>query len=117
MRPLPILWAETPTPEDWQALRAAKKASGYSDLVQPCQAVLGSPEPILCVGIEPDWVCRFAYIPDLKDPTRAKNAVTAVLITPDDPRMHDEAYLLSKWMGAPVKYVGEEPIELKVAFK
>lgn len=99
---------EEPTGAAREALRRSKQATGYDGLVMPAKAVHGSPEPFLAVGVEPDWLCRFAYLPSLEDDERTTAALTAVLMNPDDPRISDEAYLLSKWMGCEVKEITDE---------
>ena len=108
--PLPILTAtgQLPTGEALDRLRRAKQASGYAGLVLPCKAVHGSPGPILAVGVEPDWLTTYAYLPNLDDENRIRAALIAVLINKDDPRLGDEMDLLSKWTGVEVKFVKEE---------
>ena len=110
VRPLPILTAdgELPSGEALLALRASKKLSGYSGMVLPVKAVPGSPEPILCVGVTPDWLCTFALIPDLSNIDRTTAALDAVLVNNDDPRLGSEEVLLSKWMGVEVKMIEQE---------
>ena len=118
IRPLPILTpsGELPAGEALLRLRQAKKATGYLGMVVPCQAVLGSPGPILAVGREPDWLVSFAYVPYFDDVERLTAALTAILINPDDPRLGGDEYLLSKWFSAPVTYKGTElyvpPVQL-----
>lgn len=111
LRPLPILTASGALPDGFalEALKAAKLATGYQGMVIPRKAVPGSPGPILAVGVEPDWLVKFAYLPDLSSVDRITAALTAVLMEPEDPRLGDEVDLLSRWFGAPVKFVGEEP--------
>lgn len=111
LRPLPILTVdgELPTGFALEALKAAKIATGYSGMVIPRKAVPGSPAPVLAVGREPDWLTTYAYLPDLSNIERITAALTAVLMEPNDPRLGDEVDLLSRWFGAPVKFVGEEP--------
>lgn len=110
LRPLPILTADgsLPSGRALETLRAAKMATGYPGRVWPCQAVEGSPAPILAVGVEPDWLTEFAYVPDLTDVGRVTAALNAILIDTDDPRLGGVEYLLSKWFEGPVKFIGEE---------
>jgi len=119
VRPLPILWGnpEVPTSVHWDAVRAAKAATGYKDLVVPGKAVYGSPGPILAIGKEPDWLTEFALVPNVDDHDRLTAALRAILFTPDDPRMGTPEYLLSQWMGGPVKLISTEHYEPRVAFK
>lgn len=113
MRPLPILMAGggLPTGEPLERLKRAKQATGYSGLILPRIAVEGSPQPILAIGVEPDWLTTFAYLPNLDDETRITAALTAVLMEPEDPRLGDEVDLLSKWFGGPVIFKGVEEFE------
>lgn len=112
MRPLPILTAdgELPTGAALEALRRAKLATGHDGLVLPRKAVQGSPEPILAVGVEPDWLTTFAFVPNLEDEERIAAALTAILMEPDDPRLSREEDLLSKWMGVEVKRLPDEQL-------
>lgn len=91
-------------------LRAAKLASGYKGLVIPSIAVQGSPGPVLAVGVEPDWLVEYAYLPNLDDVGRITAALTAILITEDDPRLGTEVDLLSKWFGGTVRLIGTEDV-------
>lgn len=110
LRPLPILTAdgELPTGGALATLRLAKMASGYSGMVRPMKAVQGSPGPILAVGVEPDWLVDYALVPDWSSATRLTEALKAILINPDDPRIGRDVDLLSKWFKGPVKFIGEE---------
>jgi hypothetical protein len=99
-----------PSGWDLAALVAAKQATGYQGLVEPRPALPGSPQPILAVGIEPDWLTRYAYLPSLLDVERTTAALTAILMNPEDTRIADEIDLMSKWFGGEVKYLGEEPV-------
>lgn len=113
MRPLPILLkgGGLPSGADLERLKRAKLATGYDGMVLPRVAVEGSPAPILAVGVEPDWLTTFAYLPDLRDEKRITAALTAVLIEPDNPRLGNEVDLLSRWMNGPVTFKGEEPYD------
>lgn len=113
MRPLPILLAGGGLPEGQalERLKQAKLATGYDGLVLPRVAVPGSPAPILAVGVEPDWLTTYAYIPDLTSVPRITAALSAVLMEPDNPRLGNEVDLLSKWFGGEVTYTGEEPYD------
>lgn len=113
LRPLPILTRDHTLPrgEPLLRLQQAKKATGYLGLVLPCQAVQGSPGPILAVGVEPDWLVDYALVPNFDDVSRLTAALTAILINNNDPRLGTYETLLSKWFKGPVKYVGEEAHE------
>jgi hypothetical protein len=91
-------------------LREAKRASGYLGLVIPVHALEGSPEPILAVGVKPTWLTRYAYVPDFESIPRLTNALKAILVNPDDPRMEDREDLLSMWFGVKVTQIGEEHV-------
>jgi hypothetical protein len=112
LRPLPILMPGGGLPEGsaLARLRAAKLATGYQGLVIPSIAVAGSPGPVLAIGVEPDWLVEYAFIPNLNDVTRIAAALTAILITENDPRLGTEVDLLSKWFGKPVKLIGTEDV-------
>lgn len=107
LRPLPILWGQEPTGDDWAAVRAAKAATGYKGLVVPRAAVYGSPGAILAVGALPDWLCDFAYIDNTSNHESLTAALNAVLNDPQDPRIGTPEQLLSAWMGVDVKLVEE----------
>lgn len=113
MRPLPILMpgGELPQGGALDRLKKAKFLSRYTDLVIPHKAVQGSPAPILAVGIEPDWLTTYAYLPNLDDVSRITAALNAVLVDTDDPRLGGDVDLLTKWFGMPVTYTGEEPYD------
>lgn len=113
MRLLPILWAEPPTTEDWQRLSAARTALGYTDLIQPAEAVPGSPGPILAIGKMPDWIIQYAYVPSTRDSKLAER-LQAVLDRQEDPDTIGK--LLSRWMGVEVKQIGEEEYRGGVQF-
>lgn len=106
LRPLPILTpdGELPTGSALEALRAAKMASGYSGLIVPRQAVYGSPEPVLAVGVKPDWLTKYAYLEDWSDHDAIVRALQTILIW-DDGSVRDEASLLSEWMKAEVRLI------------
>lgn len=107
LRPLPILTAsrELPAGGALDRLRRAKLATGYSGLVEPRKAVYGSPGPILAVGVEPDWLTEFAFVPNFNDVGRLTEALRAILMNPEDPRIGQPVDLLSKWLGVEVKEV------------
>lgn len=107
VRPLPILTPgrDLPTGGALATLRRAKMATGYSGLLLPRRAVQGSPAPILAVGVEPDWVTDYAFVPDFTQEGRLTEALRAILMNPDDPRIGRPADLLSKWLGVEVKEV------------
>lgn len=113
IRPLPILTrnGELPTGRALDTLRRAKLATGYPGLVEPCKALQGSPEPILAVGVEPWWLTAYAYVPHLFDVGRLTEALRAILINPDDPRIGQPVDLLSKWAGVEVREVQDERFE------
>lgn len=116
MKLLPILWSEPPTQEDWDRLSAAKKAIGYTDLIQPCQALQGSPGTILVIGsARPDWLCNFYACNDITDEDELQWALEGALN--EDQRMETFEELLSGWMGAEVKYVNEEEYDNGVRFE
>lgn len=115
LRPLPILTPDgsLPTGADLTALKFAKLSSGYEGLVLPGKALKGSPGPILAVGVEPDWLVEFAYVKDWSSLTALAEALKTVLMSPE--RAMGDTYLLSKWLRAPVKYVGEEDFNASTA--
>lgn len=108
MNVLPILWAETPTREDWVALSQAREAIGYTDLIKPAKALEGSPGPILAVGVKPSWLVDYNYIESTWDP-RLPEALKACLSQEAQQQTPEEiAAVLSEWMGVEVKAVEEE---------
>lgn len=109
LRPLPVLTPDPwpPSSRAWDALRAAKTASGYPGLIIPRQAVQGSPEPVLAVGVEPDWLTKFVYIDSLYDHDALVHAMQVILVWDDGSTLGEER-LLSKWMGCNVKLIGVE---------
>lgn len=113
MRILPILWAEPPTAADWERLSEARKALGYMDLIQPVEALEGSPGPVLAVGKMPDWIVQYAYVPSTRD-AKLGERLKACLDRQEDPDTIGK--LLSAWMGVDVKYVGEEEFDGGVRF-
>lgn len=112
-RPLPILTVsgELPTGDALDRLRQAKLATGYSGRVLPVRAAQGSPGPILTVGRDPDWLVKFARVPDFNSVERLTAALTAILIDNDDPRLGGTLYLMNKWSRGQLVYKGEEPYD------
>lgn len=104
MRPLPILWGTPPTEADWSLIRAAKQASGYASMVQPAQALPGSPGRILAIGALPDWACEGRWVANAADP-ELPEVLRLLLNDLPDPKAFGEQHLLSKWMGVTVKLV------------
>lgn len=107
MRILPILWAEPPSTADWERLSQARKALGYMELIQPVEALEGSPQPILCIGKLPSWMTEFAYVDSTSD-MELGNALDCCLNPGYDQQPEAYALLLSRWMGGDVKYIRTE---------
>lgn len=115
MRLLPILWAEPPTPEDWQRLSAARTALGHTDLIKPAEAVPGSPGPILAIGKLPDWLTGYALVESTTDRMGLEAALHHCLMNEGMAGQEYEA-LLSHWMGVKVTCQGEEEYRGGVQF-
>lgn len=109
MRLLPILWAEPPTAEDWARLSRAREACGYTDPIQPANALPGSPQPVLCIGQLPSWATDYEYVESTADPVLLADALKWCLGERAD--YGDKlAELIGEWMSSPEKvtYTGEE---------
>lgn len=117
MRILPILIEQEPTREGWENLSAAREALGYREKIKPARALPGSPEPILAVGKYPDWLTSFAYVHSLGEVDALEEALKLALSEPEREEV-EQMYetLLSRWMDADVKYVGEEDYDGGVQF-
>lgn len=115
MKLLPILWTEEPTAEDWARLTAARKAIGYTEMVQPVQALQGSPGTLLIIGTAtPDWLQNYYQCVDITNEDELQWALRGALT--EDERAEVYSELLSAWMGVDVKQVGEEEIDAGVRF-
>lgn len=115
MRLLAILWAEPPTAEDWARLSAARIAIGYTEMVKPVQALQGSPGTLLVIGkVRPSWLQNYYACDDIADERELQWALRGALT--EDERMEAFGELLSTWMGAEVKQVGEEEYDSGVRF-
>lgn len=117
MRILPILIEEAPTQEGWETLGGAREAAGYRNKVQPARALPGSPQPILAIGQRPSWLTDYGYAEELA-PGDALNRAMEYALDDHSPEEVGERYaeLLSGWLGAEVKYVGEEEHDSGVQF-
>lgn len=117
MRLLPILIEGDPGQTGWETLSAARKAVGYTDQVKPARALPGSPQPILAVGQAPSWLTDYAHVGSLQ-PGEAMNAAMEYALDDHSPAEVGQRYaeLLSSWMGAEVKYTGEEEHDSGVQF-
>ena len=106
-----------PDKTHWEALSAARGAAGYSSKVQPARALPGSPQPILAVGLMPDWLTDYGYAESFDDHEALQRALSYAL---DDhsPEEVGQRYaeLLSHWMDADVTYAGEEEHDTGVQF-
>lgn len=108
MRILPILWAEPPTAEDWARLSAARIAIGHTDPIQPVQGLQGSPGTLLCIGgARPSWLQSFVACDDIENEDELQWALQIAIEESAESTYYET--LLSEWMGAEVKQVGEEP--------
>lgn len=107
MRLLPIYWTKPPTPEDWARLTEAREAIGYTDVIKPVQALQGSPGTLLVIGEDrPSWLQNYYACNDITDKAELESALESALANEDNILAFTE--LLSQWMGADVKRVGEE---------
>lgn len=116
MRILPILWAEPPTAADWERLSEARKALGYMELIQPVEALEGSPQPVLCIGKLPSWMTDFAYVESTELTEELQKMLDYCLSPGYDQQAVRFAELLSVWMDTDVKYAGEEEQDGGVRF-
>ena len=115
MRLLPILWAESPTAEDWKRLSAAREAVGYAELLQPAEALEGSPGPVLAIGKYPSWLTGYAYVESTSDRMGLEAALYHCLFS-DGLEGEEYAALLSHWMGVKVTCQGSEEHDGGVRF-
>lgn len=116
MRLLAILWAEEPTAEDWQRLSAARTALGYTDLIQPAQALPGSPGPVLAIGKLPSWIVPHAYVASTEHPRLLQEALETCINGGLAEIGENMAAQMSDWMDASVTYLGEEEYDGGVQF-
>ena len=84
MRPLPI-YPHKPVGGDLTLLKQAKAEIDTDILVQPVDAVPGSPGRVLALREKPTWICDHAYV---ANPTKEsiKAALEWVLELREDPR-------------------------------
>lgn len=115
MRILPILWAEPPTTADWERLSEARKALGYMELIQPVEALEGSPGPVLCIGADPSWVTDYAWVENTHSDMLQEN-LRYCLERQERDTGEVTARLFSKWMGVDVRYASEEEQDGGVRF-
>lgn len=117
MKLLPILWAEPPAAEDWGRLSEARASIGYTDRIQPAEALPGSPQPVLAVGVRPSWITDYTFVEDLTDLEQLGHALQYCLAEPHEPPGEDIARVLSGWMGVEVKFLNEEEYDNGVRFE
>lgn len=115
MKLLPILWSEPPTADDWSRLSAARKGLGYTEMIQPVEALQGSPGTLLVIGSSsPDWLQNYYRCLDITDEAELEWALGGALR--EDERMESYGELLSTWMGIEIRQVGEEDHDGGVRF-
>ena len=59
--PLPV-WPRKPTGSDLQIIKEAKTKLSYPQLIQPVDAVPGSPGIILALRERPNFICDHAFV-------------------------------------------------------
>ena len=63
IKPLPI-YPSAPTGADLSLLKEAKASLGTPVLVQPVEAVPGSPGRVIALRKRPNFICDYAFIPE-----------------------------------------------------
>lgn len=63
IRPLPI-YPSAPTGADLSLLKGAKVSLGIPFLIQPVDAVPGSPGRVIALRKRPDFICDYAFVPE-----------------------------------------------------
>ena len=110
--PLPV-WPHSAIEEHIDVLKQAKASLNSGLKIKPEPAYYGSPGRVLCFGETPDFLATLA-------PVRAENVGNVASVAAalklclaemegwhPDPRFGED-WLLSKWMGAEVRLLGEE---------
>lgn len=59
--PLPV-WPRKPTGPDLALIKEAKASLGYPQLIQPVDAVPGSPGIVLALRERPNFICDHAFV-------------------------------------------------------
>lgn len=84
LRPLQIMSGKLHA-DDWQRIRAAKASLDLPFLITPAKAVPGGVGRVLAIGVKPDFVCDYAFVPDTKSPGLIA-AMEWALTDKEDPR-------------------------------
>lgn len=116
VRPLALLFGTEPTAADWERLWAIKTELNPPFVVQRAKASPGGQSRVLAIGARPDFVCDYAYIPDVNSPG-LKNAMMWALSFIKDERAVTAADMLGEMLGCEVKELPMEKHEQIVRFK
>lgn len=65
IKPLPV-YPSAPTGDDLTLLREAKAKLDTDVLIQPVEAVPGSPGRVIALRQKPNFICDYAFIPEPK---------------------------------------------------
>lgn len=110
MRILPILWGAPPLSNDWKRLSAAREAIGYTETIQPAQALHGSPGRVLAIAADPDWTCHYFRVEGTEDDALADALRWCLDEGRTDIRTQTPEDLMLRWIPGAV-YQGEEPYD------
>tara|TARA_B110000483_G_C18146941_1_gene523864 strand:- start:915 stop:1241 length:327 start_codon:yes stop_codon:yes gene_type:complete len=102
-RILPI-YPSKPTGDDLEAFRSAKGELSLDYLIQPVRAFSGSPFRIIAIKEHPDWICDYAFVPEVSVAS-IKAAMKWALSDDDDPRAITVLKSLKKVFGEGVKEI------------
>lgn len=103
LRPLPT-YPRKPTGDDLALLKQAKAMMDTDILIQPSDAVPGSPGRILALRETPPWLCDHALV---KNPTTEslKAALEWIIYETEDQRGTTIEKTLTEIFGGPVKEI------------
>jgi hypothetical protein len=103
-RILPI-YPSKPTGDDLETFKAAKGELSLDYLIQPVRAFSGSPFRIIALKERPDWICDYAFVPEVSVKS-IKSAMQWALSDDDDPRAVTVVKTLKNIFGEGVREVG-----------
>lgn len=96
------IFPRKPTGKILDMVKAAKHSLNMKQMVQPCDAVPGSPGRVLAIGSKPDFICDYAYVanPTVESLT---SALAWCFGLREDPRGVTMGRMLSEIFGGEVK--------------
>lgn len=115
VRPLPIAFGRPPSESDWEALRAAKRASGVDVLVQFVKAVPGGTGRVVAIDTKPPYVTDYWRVSI--DSPELPEAIAWSLGREANPRAVTASDMLSDMLGCWVTELEPEQGQQTVRFQ